>query len=210
MKYVYAESICYNISFSFCLCLSTQNSEVFQMAIVLNMASPVFTSLLRESEDVVLIILSFKCGLIQNFSRFEAPKVLFVFSLQKKPLKWGRNSKNSSVPDVWLDPASHRPFGIAGHMLIVCSLHQIHSLPFSPALTPCWGGPAAASWDSRFLPERSFCWVSHYGSVVGVGLTTGCEYPLFFVNPAQWEGSCILPVAKSKFLLSSFETNSPY
>lgn len=66
-----------------------RDSEVFQMAIVLNMASQSYQFAQENQKDVVLIILSFKCGLIQNFSRFEAPKVLFVFSLQK-PLKWGQ------------------------------------------------------------------------------------------------------------------------
>ena len=64
-----------------------RDSEVFQIAIVLNMASQSYQFAQENQKDVVLIILSFKCGLI--FSRFEAPKVLFVFSLQK-PLKWGQ------------------------------------------------------------------------------------------------------------------------
>ena len=86
MKYVYAESICYNISFSFSV-FQLRDSEVFQIAIVLNMASQSYQFAQENQKDVVLIILSFKYGLI--FSRFEAPKVLFVFSLQK-PLKWGQ------------------------------------------------------------------------------------------------------------------------
>ena len=64
-----------------------RDSEVFQIAIVLNMASQSYQFAQENQKDVVLIILSFKYGLI--FSRFEAPKVLFVFSLQK-PLKWGQ------------------------------------------------------------------------------------------------------------------------
>ena len=85
---VYAESICYNISFSFSL-FQLRDSGVFQIGTVLNMASQSYQFAQENQKDVVLIIISFKWSLVQKFSRFEAQEVLFVFNLQK-PLKWGQ------------------------------------------------------------------------------------------------------------------------